>query len=47
MRCSACAEEHWTGSEGITTSDGKELCINCQCELRELYDADWQLLLTV
>lgn len=44
MRCSECEREHWTGSEGITTSDGKELCISCQCDLRDLYDDDWNLL---
>lgn len=44
MRCSNCEEEHWTGAEGITTSDGKELCISCQRELQHLYDAEWNLL---
>lgn len=44
MRCSECDTEYNTGSEGITTRDGLELCIGCQADLRHLYDEDWNLL---
>ena len=41
MTCSECNSTFDPSCEGVTTSDGKELCIVCQAELRDFYDVDW------
>ena len=45
MRCDGCGKEHWTGNEGITTSDGYELCMSCQADpaWQDNYDENWVL----
>lgn len=45
MMCDGCGEEFDTGCQGITTSDGFELCLNCQSESewQSRYDAEWTL----
>ena len=43
MICTECGTEFDIDYEGATTSDGKELCLDCQDEYRDYYDENWNL----